>query len=373
MIIAPIPYFDVKRQYKNHKKQLDSAVRTVIQSGQYVMGRAGADFEKAFAKYCGVSYGIGVGSGTDALIYALRALDIKKGDEVIVPSFTFTATVFAVRHVGATPVYADVDERTYTLCPAAVNKLITKKTKAIIPVHLYGQMANMTQLLRLTRQKRIKVIEDAAQAHGAMWGKKKAGSCGDAGCFSFYPTKNLGAFGDGGMVVTSKRQLADNVRRSGNLGRVIPSEPHQTLGWTSRLDEIQAAVLKVKLGYLEKLTKSRRNIAERYNKKLKSTPLVLPYEDKQGRHVYHLFVVRVPKGKRDALRAWLKRAGIPSMVHYDCPVHLQPAMQPIRQKKLHLPVTNRLSREILSLPLFPEMKTTEVDRVCLAIQNFYKK
>ncbi len=366
-----VPYFDLTRQRRELSSQLETVLKDVLESGQYVLSSAVRDFENAFARFCGSPYAVGVGSGTDALIFALKACGIEKGDEVVVPSFTFIASAFGISHAGARPVFADVDPRTYTLDPASVEKVLTRRTRAILPVHLYGQAADMEPLLALAKEKKLKVIEDACQAHGALWKNKKAGTLGDAGCFSFYPTKNLGAIGDGGMVLTSKASRAESVRRLGNLGRTSLKDPHWEFGWTSRLDALQAGVLSVKLKFLDSFNEKRRKIAERYKKNLKDTPLVLPYEREDGRHVYHLFVVRVPNRRRGPLQKFLQEEGVPTRVHYPQPIHRQPPYLEFAKALKRLPVTEMLAKEILSLPIFPEMKEEEIDRVCEVIRRFY--
>ena len=365
-----VPYFDLTRQHQALSAQLAAAFREVLESGKYILSNPVAEFETAFAQYCGSSHGVGVGSGTDALIFALKACGIGKGDEVVVPSFTFIASVFAISHAGARPVFADVDPRTYTLDPESVKRVLTQRTRAILPVHLYGQTADMKSLLDIAKARNLKVIEDACQAHGALWKNKKAGTVGDAGCFSFYPTKNLGAMGDGGMVLTRNSSLAERIRRLRNLGRTSLKDPHWELGWTSRLDALQAAFLNVKLKFLDQFNDKRRSIAARYKGNLKTTPLILPYERADSCHVYHLFVVRVPARRRESLQKILHDEGIPTMVHYPKPVHQQP---PYREfaKASRLPVTERITKEILTLPLFPEMKNDEIDRVCETIRRFY--
>ena len=366
-----IPYFDLTRQYQTLQAELEPALLAAARSGKYVLGDEVGKFENAFARYAGTKHAVGVGSGTDALIFSLKALGIGKGNEVVVPSFTFVATVFAILHAGARPVFADVDPVTYTLDPASVDRVLTKRTRAVLPVHLYGQTADMDALLQIAHRKKLKVVEDACQAHGADWKGKKAGSMGDAGCFSFYPTKNLGAVGDGGMAITSKDVLGQKIRSLRNLGRVELKDPHRDLGWTSRLDALQAAVLNIKLKYLDHFNDCRRRIAARYVQNLASTPLLLPQEGTRRRHVYHLFVVRVPDKKREALRKMLQENGVTTMIHYPIPVHRQPACRGLAKKPVPLPVTEKISGEILSLPLFPEMRDDEADRVCALIRQFY--
>jgi len=368
-----VPYFDLSRQHRKFATQAQEAFTRIFQSGAYILGPALKELEAEFAAYIGTKYALGVGSGTDALIFALRALDIKKGDEVIVPSFTFTSTALAVLHVGATPVFADVEAATFNLDPKSVAQALSRKTRAILPVHLFGLCANMTALMRIARTHKLKVVEDACQAHGALWKKDMAGAFGDAGCFSFYPTKNLGGIGDGGMVTTSDQEFCNRVTQYRNLGKgIVDPFVHDEIGWTSRLDSIQAAFLSIKLKFLDALNRERRAVAERYHKKLAGLPLGLPKEPAAAYHVYHIYVVRVPDGKRDALKAHLAADGIPTMVHYATPVHAQPIMKKHKTRKVELPVTERLREEVLTLPLFPGMTGPEVDAVAQSIRRFYK-
>ena len=369
-----VPYFDLSRSHQKFVVQAQEAFDRILKSGAYILGPALKDLEAEFAAYIGTPYALGVGSGTDALIFALKAAGIKKGDEVIVPSFTFTATALAVLHVGATPVFADVEENTFNLDPESVRKALSRKTRAMIPVHLFGQCANMTALMAIAKQKKLKVVEDACQAHGALWNKKMAGAFGNAGAFSFYPTKNLGGIGDGGMITTSDEKLLKQCIQYRNLGKGI-DDPfvHDQIGWTSRLDSIQAAFLSIKLKFLDELNRERRAVAELYHKKLAGTPLGLPREVAEAYHVYHLYVVRVPNGKRNALKEYLAAQGIPTMVHYATPVHAQPIMKKHKTRKAKLLVTEKLSNEVLTLPLFPGMTEPEVDAVAGAICCFFGK
>jgi dTDP-4-amino-4,6-dideoxygalactose transaminase len=368
-----VPYFDLSRSHQKFVREAQEAFERILKSGAYILGPALKELEAEFAAYIGTTYALGVGSGTDALIFALRALGIKKGDEVIVPSFTFTATALAVLHVGATPVFADVEADTFNLDPVSVRQALSRKTRAMIPVHLFGQCANMTELMALAKQKKLKVVEDACQAHGALWNKVMAGAFGDAGAFSFYPTKNLGGIGDGGMVTTSDKKILDRVTQFRNLGKGI-ADPfvHDEIGWTSRLDSLQAAFLSIKLKFLDELNRERRAVAELYHKKLAGTPLGLPRETAGAYHVYHLYVVRVPDGKRNSLKEHLASLGIPTMVHYATPVHAQPIIKKHKTRKVKLPVTEKLREEVLTLPLFPGMTEPEIDAVAVAIRQFYK-
>jgi dTDP-4-amino-4,6-dideoxygalactose transaminase len=368
-----VPYFDLSRSHQKFIGEAQSAFDRILKSGAYILGPALKELEAEFAAYIGTKFALGVGSGTDALTFSLKAIGIKKGDEVIVPSFTFTSTALAVIHAGATPVFADVDEQTFNLDPESARQAISRKTRAVMPVHLFGQCADMTALMALAKKRNLKIVEDACQAHGALWAKTMAGAFGDAGCFSFYPTKNLGGVGDGGMVTTSDEKILRRVIQYRNLGKGI-DDPfvHDEIGWTSRLDSLQAAFLSIKLKFLDELNRERRAVAEWYHKKLAGTPLALPRETAGAYHVYHLYVVRVPDGKRDALKAHLAAGGIPTMVHYATPVHAQPIMKQHKTRKAKLPVTERLKGEVLTLPLFPGMTEPEVDAVAGSIRSFYK-
>lgn len=369
-----VPYFDLSRSHQKFVGEAHAAFDRILKSGAYILGPALKELEAEFATYIGTKFALGVGSGTDALTFALKAAGIKKGDEVIVPSFTFTSTALAVLHAGATPVFADVEKATFNLDPESARQAISRKTRAMIPVHLFGQCADMTALMSLAKQKKLKVIEDACQAHGALWNKVMAGAYGNAGCFSFYPTKNLGGIGDGGMVTTSDEKILKRVIQYRNLGKGI-EDPfvHDEIGWTSRLDSLQAAFLSIKLKFLDELNRERRAVAGMYHKKLTGTPLDLPREAPSSYHVYHLYVIRVPDGKRDALKAHLAADGIPTMVHYATPAHAQPIMKQHKTRKVKLPNTDKLKGEVLTLPLFPGMTEPEVDAVAGSIRKFYSQ
>jgi dTDP-4-amino-4,6-dideoxygalactose transaminase len=355
-------------QYHAHKAEIDAAIARVLEKGWYILGNQVASFEQEFAAYCSVSHAVGVGSGTEAIHIALAACSIGPGDEVITVSHTAVATVSAIELTGAKAVFADIENDYYTMDPAIIQKLITRKTKAIIPVHLYGQPAELDQIIAIAKKNNIKVIEDCAQAHGARYKGKRVGSWGDMGCFSFYPTKNLGALGDGGMVVTHNPALAKKaalVREYGWAERYISSVP----GWNSRLDEIQAAILRVKLAYLDNDNAKRQKLAARYNRALSDTHLVLPSTRSNTEHVYHLYVIR--SDKREALQKHLKQSGIGALIHYPVPVHLQPAYN--NTSSGSLPNTEQAAKEVLSLPMYPELKEQEIDAVCDALHSFEKE
>ena len=361
-----VPFVDLPRQYAGIKAEVDRAIADVVESGQFVLGAQGTALEAEMAHYCGVAHAIGVGSGTDALRIALQALELGAGDEVITTPFTFVASVVTITQAGAVPVFADIDPVTFALDPAAVARKITPRTRALLPVHLYGQPADMTPLLALARPHGITVIEDAAQAVGAEYHGQRAGGIGALGTFSFYPTKNLGAYGDGGLITTNDAALAERVRMlrdHGSRKRYV----HELEGWCSRLDEIQAAVLRVKLRHLEAWTERRRSIAGFYRERLAGLPLALPPERPHERAVYHLFTVR--SAHRDDLAKHLAARDIRTAIHYPVPVHLQPMYRSRHRESL--PESERASQEVLSLPLFPELTRAELEAVVAGVTSFF--
>lgn len=371
-----IPILDLKRQYQAIKSEIDSAIARVIESGQFILGPEVEAFEREVAQYLGVKHAIGVASGTDALWLALKAAHIGPGDSVIVPSFTFFATAGAVCNVGATPVFADIDPQTFNIAPDSVRNLlessaqIREKAKAIIPVHLYGQPAEMDELLQIAQHYNLTVIEDAAQAIGAQYKDRTVGTVGHLGCFSFFPTKNLGAYGDGGLVVTNDDALAERVR----LLRVHGSKPkyyHHIVGTNSRLDALQAAILRVKLAHLDEWTRARQQIAAHYDQAFSHIEgLAVPYRAPDRTHIYHQYTIRVRGGRRDALQKYLKEHGIGTEIYYPLPLHLQPCFAHLGYREGSLPESERASRDVLSLPIFPELTTEEQERVIKAIQEF---
>lgn len=364
-----VPFGDLKRQYKHLKDELDSAALRVLASGWYILGPEVRAFEQAFAVYCGVGYTVGVGNGTEALELALVALGVGPGDEVItVANASIYGTIVTVR-VGARPVYVDVDARTYNLDPALLKAAITPRTKAIMPVHLYGRMADMDAILRIAEQHGLPVIEDCAQAHGAEVNGRRAGSLGACGCFSFYPTKNLGALGDGGAVITNDEALATKLRRLREYGwqrKYYTTEPG---GANSRLDELQAAMLMVKLSHLDAWNQRRREIAARYAAGLSNTALTLPEPATEGAHVHHLYVVRHPQ--RDQLQAALRENSVGTDVHYPLSAYQQPIYTQFAPAG-GLPITEQLAREVLSLPMYPELTDDDVDTVISAVRRALK-
>lgn len=350
-------------QYLCYKSEIDAEIQRVLDSGWYILGKEVKAFEEEFASYIGVGFGIGVGSGTDAIHLALRACKIGTGDEVITVSHTAVATVAAIEMTGAKAIMVDVEPDFYTLDPSKIKAAITPRTKAIIPVHLYGQPADLDPILKIARQHNLQVIEDCAQAHGAIYKNKRAGSFGDMACFSFYPTKNLGALGDGGMVVTNDAKLAERVemlRQYGWKERYVS----QFAGINSRLDELQAAVLRVKLKHLDEDNAKRTHLADIYNRQLSDADLILPKQRENCAHVYHLYVVR--SSKRDKLLLYLRGKDIGALIHYPVPVHLQPAYS----HGQNLEWTQRIAKEILSLPMYPELSIEDIQKVIIAIREF---
>ncbi|MBL8098245.1 MAG: DegT/DnrJ/EryC1/StrS family aminotransferase [Anaerolineales bacterium] len=362
-----IPIIDLKKQYESIQAELDEALKRVFTKGIYILGDEVSAFEDEFAKYCNASYGVGVASGTDALFLSLLSCDVKAGDEVIAPSHTAVATIAAIEMTGAKPVLVDIDIHRYTLDPNQVEKAITDKTRAIIPVHLYGCPADLKPILEIAHQKKIYVIEDCAQAHGAKFQGQRAGTGGDIAAFSFYPTKNLGAFGDGGMVITNNLSLAEKCKRLRQYGwknRYVS----EIKGMNSRLDELHAAMLRVKLKYLDAWNQRRRDLANLYIALLRNTEIILPMQPKDCEHVFHQFVIRGTE--RDALKDFLYQKGIHTLIHYPVPVHLQPAYKNLGYVKGSLPNTEKVADEVLSLPMYPELTEEQVKFVCECIVDF---
>ncbi len=363
----PVPFLDLKAQYCTIKPEIDPAMQSVIDSCAFVLGPAVEKFERAFAAYCGVQHCVGVGSGTAALELILRALDIGPGDEVITVANTFFATAEAVSLVGATPILADCREEDALIDPKDIERRITKKTRAIIPVHLYGQCADMDALNTIAAKHGIPLIEDACQAHGSTYKGEKAGSLGMAAAFSFYPGKNLGAFGEGGGITTDDDNLAEKARILRDHG--MPEKyKHSLVGYNERMDGIQGAVLDVKLKHLDRWNSARRKHASQYRKLLAGEPrvkLFTEYSDREQNE--HLFVIRVPN--RDKVQQNLKAKGIATGIHYPIPIHLQKAYSDMGWKKGDFPISEKLADEILSLPMFAEMTEEQVEEVCTAVRN----
>ncbi|MEW6517392.1 MAG: DegT/DnrJ/EryC1/StrS family aminotransferase [candidate division FCPU426 bacterium] len=365
---APVRYVNIAAQHRALRPALLRAMDRVIQDGHFILGPETQALEKELAGRCRAGYALGVNSGTDALVLALRSLNIGPGHEVIVPDFTFVATASAVLLVGATPVLADVEPGTLTLDPAQAAAKVTPRTRALIPVHLYGQAADMTRLLKLAAEKKLAVVEDAAQALGATWQGRPVGALGDAGCLSFYPTKNLGGMGDGGMLLTNRPDLAARLKRLRDHGS-DKKYIHEELGLNSRLDEIQSAVLRIKLKKLEAWHKRRRAIANQYFRAWQDLPLVLPKPRPGAEHVYHQFTIQTPR--RDELQRHLAALGISTGVHYPMPLHCQPLLSGLPSASAAFPVSERAAKEILCLPVFPELKEAEVKRVIHGVRLFF--
>lgn len=360
-----IPLVDLQAQYETLKPEIDSAIQRVLAHTGFILGEEVEAFEAAFAAYVGSEGAVGVASGTAALCLALQACGVGPGDEVITSAHTFFATAEAISQLGARPLFVDIDPQSYTLDPEQVEAALSERTRAILPVHLYGHPAELTPLLELAEARGLYVIEDAAQAHGAEYRGQRCGSVAHLGCFSFYPGKNLGAYGDAGMVTGNDPALLARIRRLRNHGRTSKYE-HVEVGWGERLDTLQAAILQVKLPYLEQWSEARRALAARYNALLADCEVVTPYEAPWARHVYHLYVIRTPQ--RDALLAHLHQAGIGAGIHYPLPLHQQPAYQ-ADYEGLRLPVTEASAAQVLSLPLYPEMSEAQQDRVVEAIKE----
>ena len=357
-----VPFLDLKTQSRRLRREILAALEGVLDSAAFALGPAVADFEKAFAPYAGARYAAGVNSGTSALHLALLAAGVGPGDEVIAPAMTFIATISAIHYTGARPVLVDVEPRFYTLDPARIEAALTPAAKAIVPVHLYGQSADMEPILALAKRRGLKVIEDAAQAHGAEYRGRRCGSLGDAAAFSFYPGKNLGAYGEGGAVTTSSEEIDRTVRILRDRGQTQRYH-HDLKGFNYRLEGFQGAVLGVKMRYIEEWTEGRRRAAAKYAERLRDLPAVeLPAEREQGRHVYHIYAVRVRE--RDAVQRRLAEAGIATGIHYPIPVHLQKCFAELGYRRGAFPVAERLGDEELSLPMFPELTDSQIDEVC---------
>jgi dTDP-4-amino-4,6-dideoxygalactose transaminase len=373
-----VPFLDLTRQYKKIRGEILSAAQRVYEKGCFILGEEVSTFEKEFSHYCGVRYGVGVGSGTDALYLALKAAGIGEGDEVITVANSFIATALAISFTGATPLFVDIDPKTYTMDPNRLELLLKRqkakgsgrKIKAVLPVHLYGHPVEMDSILEIANHYDLIVIEDACQAHGAKYGRKRVGSFGAMGCFSFYPTKNLGGYGDGGMVVTDHKKYDQKLRLLRCYGEREKYQ-HILKGHNSRLDEIQAAILRVKLKYLDQWNEERRRKAKLYTQMLYPSGVVCPIEKKGVRHVFHLYTIKAKE--RDSLQAFLKKKRIETLIHYPIPIPLQKAYRELGVRREDLPLTNLWSRKILSLPFFPEMKAYEMEEVAEGIRSWAKR
>ena len=362
-----IPFVELKTQFDNIETEILSAIDEVLTSSWYILGEQGKAFEREFATYVQAQYAVGVGSGTEAIHLALMAVGVGHGDEVITVANTCIPTVAAISAAGAIPELIDVDPDTLTMDPEQLEPAISEKTKAIVPVHLYGHPCDMDPILEIAGKHRIPVVEDCAQAHGAMYKGKSCGTFGTAASFSFYPSKNLGAYGDGGAVVTDDDELADALRKLRNYGEE-ERYYHSLKGVNSRLDEIQAAILRVKLKYLDDWNDQRRELADAYRSKLADLPITLPAEMPWARHNYHLFVIRSPR--RDELHTYLKDRGISTLMHYPVPIHLQSAYSDLGIGEGSFPVAEKACNEVLSLPLYPELSLENIERICEALREF---
>lgn len=359
-----------RAQYLAHKAEIDAAVLGVMEKGWFVLGDEVRAFESELAAYLGVAHGVGVGSGTEALHLALAACGVGEGDEVITVAHTAVATIAAIELSGATPVLVDIEPDYYTLDPSKLEAVISPRTKAVVPVHLYGQAADLSPVMEIARRRGLRVIEDCAQAHGALYQGRRVGAWGDMACFSFYPTKNLGALGDGGMVVTDHPELAERARLLREYGwaeRNIST----VVGWNSRLDELQAAVLRVKLRHLDRDNGNRQELALFYDHELSEFQLIQPKVRPEATHVYHLYVVRT--SERDHLQAFLRAREIGALIHYPVPVHRQPAYCQRLRGADSLPETERVAREVLSLPIYPELNPDQADQVVTTIREYFEK
>jgi len=361
-----IPFLDLKAQYSSIKDEIDKIISFLINNAAFILGEELEEFEKEFAEFCNAKYSVGVSSGTDALIIALRSLNIGYEDEVITVPNTFIATAEAISLVGARPVFVDINEKDLNIDPYAIKEKINEETKAIIPVHLFGQPADMRSILDIAKENGLFVIEDACQAHGAEFEGKKVGTFGNIGCFSFYPAKNLGAYGDGGAVITDNENLYKEMLSMRSHGEVEKNR-HEIIGSTNRLDNLQAGILRVKLKYLNGWNGKRRENASIYRKYLSGLKLVVPEELEGRKHVYHLFVIRVKN--RDKVREELFDRGISTGIHYPTPIHLQKAYDFLGYKEGDFPVSEKVADEILSLPMFPELSEEQIKYVCNSLKE----
>jgi len=362
-----IPLVDLKAQYASIKPEIDAAMQRVVDNTSFILGKEVSEFEKNFAAFSRVQHCVGTDSGTAALHLALMLCGVQAGDEVITTTHTFVATAEVISLIGARPVFVDIDPRTYNISPAAIERAITPRTRAILPVHLYGQPAEMDAILAIARKNNLRVIEDAAQAHGAEYRGQRAGTMGDIACFSFYPGKNLGAYGDAGALVTNDDALDARARMLRDHGRLSKYE-HQIVGYGYRLDALQAAILGAKLPHLDAWNARRRAIADYYTELLTNTDLTLPYAPPHITPIYHLYVVR--SKQRDALQKHLKARGIETGIHYPIPLHLQPVYENLGGTRGDFPIAEQAANEVLSLPMYPELTDAQVEQVVEAVREF---
>ena len=363
-----VPFVNLAKQYEGMKEEIDQAISRVLQSGHFILGEEVLRFEEELAQSTGVKHVIGVSNGTDALVLAFKALGVGSGDEVITPAFSFFASAEAVASLGGKPVFVDIDPEDFNIKVDRIEGKITEKTKAILPVHLYGNPADMESLMNVAQKHNLKVIEDTAQALGAKVGGRKVGTIGDVGTISFFPTKNLGGFGDGGAILTNDSRIAEEVR----LLRVHGAKKkyfHEKVGFNHRLDALQAAILRAKLPYLDGWNEKRREIAEKYSERLKGT-VTIPSIQKGKLHIFHQYTIRTPR--RNDLKEFLEERGIGAIVNYPLPIHLQPAFSHLGHQEGDFPESEKASQEVLSLPIYPEMTEEEVDYVSKSVQEFFQ-
>jgi dTDP-4-amino-4,6-dideoxygalactose transaminase len=365
-----IPMVNLQRQYLSLKEEIDEAIQSVLSSSDFIMGEAVSEFESHLCEYLGARFAVGCASGTDALQIALMAFGVGPGDEVITSPFTFVATAETIALLGARPVYVDIDLRSYNIDPNLIANRITSRTKVIIPVHLFGQPADMAPILSLAREKGLRVIEDMAQAIGARYEDRAVGTLGDIGALSFYPSKNLGAYGDAGAIVCNSPELAERCRLI-SLHGSKERYRHEVVGVNSRLDSLQAAILDVKLKHLEDWILARIQVAGRYDEALRGLDLVLPYRAPNSRHVYHQYSIRT--SRRDVLSDFLVDRGVANAIYYPIPLHLQPAYQPLAESGTRFPVAEKVSKEIISLPMFPELEDKEIETITSALVEFFRQ
>ena len=357
---------DLKAQYHAIEDEIDAKIKEIIHSSHFIIGNNVTEFEKEIAAYYATKHAVGVASGTDALHLAILGCGIGKGDEVITTPFTFIATAEAITYTGARPVFVDIDEKTFNIDVKKIKKAVTKKTKAILPVHLFGLSADMEKIKELAAEYKLKIIEDCAQSFGAVYKGKKTGAIGDAGCFSFFPSKNLGCYGDGGMVITNDDNMAEKIGILRNHGQKVRYY-HSVIGYNSRLDEIQAGILRIKLKRIDEYNKKRRENARLYTEKLKGVNIITPSEPDGYYHVFHQFSIRT--SKRDSILNGLTEAGIASAIYYPVPLHLQESYKDLGYKKGDFPVSEAVASDIISLPMYPELTAGQIDEVCKTIKE----
>ncbi|HEX2914098.1 MAG TPA: DegT/DnrJ/EryC1/StrS family aminotransferase [Chloroflexia bacterium] len=368
--VVNIPISDTKTQYLNHKAEFDAAIQGVLDRSWFVLGEEGTAFEREFADFLKVKYAVGVANGTDAIQLGLMACGVGAGDEVITTPHTALFTLLAITQAGAKPVLVDIDPQTGLIDPTQIEPKITERTRAIIPVHLYGQSADLDPILEIAKAHNLRVVEDSCQAHGTLYKGQPTGTIGDVGTYSFYPSKNLGAYGDGGAVVTNDPELAERLQQLRNGGQ-SERYHHELMGLNSRLDEMQAAILRVKLKYLDGWNEARRERAALYNRLLADSRVELPVEREYGYHIYHLYVIKTTnRAERDGLQAFLKENGVGTGIHYPIPAHLQKAYAWLEQGPGTFPATEDTAERILSLPMFPELPLEHIERVCELVKRY---